>query len=120
MFLPEDVSPCNTHPPCWLEQVSDSWSKMILPSSLAENLSWLVSCQTCQILSHETEASTWDLVFGGNRELVWASQLFHSESQCSSITERVLLADSGAGPGRRDAASPLLSKLRHGSLPPAL
>lgn len=117
MFLPKDAPPPH---PLLARQVSDSWSKMILPSSLAENLSWLVLCQSCQIPSNEAEASIWDLVFSGNRGLVWAPQLFHSESWCSSTTERVLLANSGARPIRRDAVSPLLSKLRHGSLPPAL
>lgn len=43
--------------------------------------------------SHEAEASIWDLVFGGKRELVWASQLFCTESQCSSATERILFAN---------------------------
>lgn len=43
--------------------------------------------------SHEAEANIWDLVFGGNRELVWASQLFYTDSQCSSTTERILFAN---------------------------
>lgn len=43
--------------------------------------------------SHEAEASIWDLVSGGNRELVWASQLFCTESQCSSTAERILFAN---------------------------
>lgn len=33
------------------------------------------------------------LLFGGNRELVWASQLFCTESQCFSTTERTLFAN---------------------------
>lgn len=35
--------------------------------------------------SQEAETSIWDLLFGGNRELVWASQLF-------STAERTLFA----------------------------
>lgn len=37
--------------------------------------------------------SVWDLLFGGNRELVWASQLLCTESQCFPTTEKILFAN---------------------------
>lgn len=53
--------------------------------------------------SHEAEASIWDLVFGGKRELVWASQLFCTESQCFPATERILFVNCEVGSSTRGA-----------------
>lgn len=88
--------------PCWLEQAADSWSK-ILPCPLAENLSWLVSCQSCQmpVMKLKQASGTWCLVARGS----WcgASQLFYTESQCSSATERILFANCEVSSSTRGA-----------------
>lgn len=60
--------------------------------------------------SHEVEANIWDLVFGGNRELVWASQLFYGVSVFLNY-RRIPFVNC------EDPAQEVLSK---SSLPPAL
>lgn len=67
-------------PPCWLEKAADSWSK-ILHSPLAENLSWLVSCQSSQIpvMKLKQASGTWCLMAIGS----WCG--LHSFSTISGL-----------------------------------
>lgn len=111
MFLPKDVPPLL---PCWLEQVSDlgvRWS-CLLPcweSFLAGFMPKFLS--DSPVMKLKQAAGTWCLVAVGS----WCGPHSFStmSASASPITERVLLANGGTKPSRRDAASPLLSKLRY-------